>query len=640
VHGSIPRSAGPARQLATHKPVTTRSPSTDRSRSTRESSSRPSGVLSNDFNGYTDLADSEFRLIRILPAKMSTIKCELIHASLDKPPRYLAISYAWGDPGDTRKIMLGGVRISVAVSLHGALEALRQKNESVLVWADALCINQQDHEERAQQVQLMPSIYKRAESVSIWLGPESDGSQFATKLLEKLYAKNDLPTLISEISSSRTGLRDLQALVSLFEREYWNRLWVVQEVFNARDIVVHCGHSSLPWEHYKHASHAFRRYKRDLDQLLLGAATTGRLSRVTPSQFTHSQVLTLKGPGSLPDITPLAELGEDSLFAIVCACRRKFTADARDKVFGILGLLPLDIRKDFPADYSLSVKEVYLNLVDYVLSTQERLDIICESVHFPLHINSMGLPSWAPNWSHIPGTNSLARTYDFSASLNTKAKYRFLDDRRNHLEVSAVYIDSIRTHGIAVGTLCTLADYLMAFMHWRSVLLNNGISVDADDRFSLENAFARTLSLGQIPSDWANSGPWFEACYHVFATLTQERLPNLPLDPWLLQFKGAHTGIDPAGRRQFLQEHFAACMMGRSFCITEKGHMGMGSGFMAAGDIVVVPLGCSTPILLRPEGNRGEYRFVGDVYINMYMYGKAVEQWKAGKRKLRRYVLH
>ena len=66
----------------------------------------------------------------------------------------------------------------------------------------------------------------------------------------------------------------------------------------------------------------------------------------------------------------------------------------------------------------------------------------------------------------------------------------------------------------------------------------------------------------------------------------------------------------------------------------------MGTGFMAPGDIVVVPLGCYTPILLRPEGNSGEYRFVGDVYISGYMYGRAVEQWREGTRKLRQYVLH
>lgn len=66
----------------------------------------------------------------------------------------------------------------------------------------------------------------------------------------------------------------------------------------------------------------------------------------------------------------------------------------------------------------------------------------------------------------------------------------------------------------------------------------------------------------------------------------------------------------------------------------------MGAGLMLPGDVVVVPLGCSTPILLRHEGTKREYRFVGDVYINGYMLGRAVEQWNEGDRKLKTYVLH
>lgn len=80
--------------------------------------------------------------------------------------------------------------------------------------------------------------------------------------------------------------------------------------------------------------------------------------------------------------------------------------------------------------------------------------------------------------------------------------------------------------------------------------------------------------------------------------------------------------------------------MGRSFCRTVDGRLGMGSGFMLPGDVVVVPLGCSTPVLLRQEGTRGEYRFVGDVYIHGYMQGRAVDEVRIGKRKLVRFVLH
>ena len=68
--------------------------------------------------------------------------------------------------------------------------------------------------------------------------------------------------------------------------------------------------------------------------------------------------------------------------------------------------------------------------------------------------------------------------------------------------------------------------------------------------------------------------------------------------------------------------------------MTERGLMGLGSGYMIAGDLVVVPFGCSTPILLRPEGRRDEYCYVGDVYIDGYMHGEAVAEMEEGSSKV------
>lgn len=76
--------------------------------------------------------------------------------------------------------------------------------------------------------------------------------------------------------------------------------------------------------------------------------------------------------------------------------------------------------------------------------------------------------------------------------------------------------------------------------------------------------------------------------------------------------------------------------MGRAFCLTENELMGMGTGFMRKGDIVVVPFGCSTPILLRAEGRRNEYRYVGDVYIHGFMNGEALAMNKPAQR----YIMH
>ncbi|KAF4464009.1 heterokaryon incompatibility het-6 [Fusarium albosuccineum] len=602
------------------------------------SNASQSSYLGDKTYQYRPLADMSIRLIRISPERKTMIKCEIIHVSLEDPPRYVAISYAWGDPRDTRRIEVEGCPISVSASLHGAFQALRQRAESVLVWVDALSIDQQNREERAEQVQLMPSIYSNADSVAIWLGPEEDDSSSAMNLLRHVAEQAKYPDVVSRLLAAGARNGDLAAVVSLFERDYWRRLWVVQEVFNAREIQVYCGSTKLPWDVYQLASDAFSRHRGDMafrnDQI------EGRRPAVSPDQFSYAQVLIYQGPASLPDLEVYMGDGEEALLEIMRACRRKLASDPRDKLFGILGVLPADIRNEFRADYNLPVKDVYTEVVDYLLKTTQRIDVICEAIHFPVHTSSANLPSFVPDWSHVPQTTSLGHKYGFSAAGATKARCAFLDERLSKLEISAIPLDTVKSRGIAVGTLCNLGDYLMAFLHWRALLLEAFSERGAEALQRAEEDLAAALCLGQIPLPYDGLSQWLTVCYNIFANLLRERLPYLPLDRTLYDYLNSAVDVKPEARREYLQRHFGDRMMGRCFCVTQEYRVGMGTGFMLPGDQVVVPLGCSTPILLRPEGTRGEYRFVGDVYISGYMTGRAAEQWKAGKRSLKKYVLH
>ncbi|KAG5757027.1 hypothetical protein H9Q70_000443 [Fusarium xylarioides] len=335
---------------------------------------------------YRPIEDASIRLVRILPERKTMIKCEIIHVSLEQPPPYVAISYTWGDTGDTRKIEIEGCLIPIAVSLHGALQALRKKQLSVLVWADDLCINQKDREERSQQVQLMPFIYSNADSVAIWLGPEENDSVPAVRFLDAIATTGEPfgSSNTSKLLAAGAENGDLLAVVSLFGREYWRRLWVVQEVFNAKRIMVYCGSTRLDWKKYQSASVLFSQRRGELifnnkDQLKRRLATS-------PDQFSYVQRLFY-----------------------------------RDKLYGILGVLPASIRDEFRADYNLSVKDVYTEIVDFLLKTTEKLDIICEAIHFPVHTSTANLPTFVPDWSHIPQTSAMGFKYNFAASGSSKA---------------------------------------------------------------------------------------------------------------------------------------------------------------------------------------------------------------------------
>src|SRR2546423_764624 len=112
-----------------------------------------------------DRLKSEIRLIKVQPRRRSDrgslLKCVSIHVSLDwyrerhpldeSLPRWLALSYAWGDEAPSSLIKLDGVRVRVSRNLGAALEeyGASQADEFPYLWADAICINQRDEEEKS-----------------------------------------------------------------------------------------------------------------------------------------------------------------------------------------------------------------------------------------------------------------------------------------------------------------------------------------------------------------------------------------------------------------------------------------------------------------------------------------------------------
>jgi hypothetical protein len=134
---------------------------------------------------------NKIRLIRLLDGEWTTpLRCELFedwlmppnHESLEDKPhitRYHALSYVWGSKHATRPILLNGMMFPVTANLEGALrhlrELYREGRRDLVLWVDALCINQDDVEERTEQVQLMGHIYAHCEEVIAYLGDRLGG---------------------------------------------------------------------------------------------------------------------------------------------------------------------------------------------------------------------------------------------------------------------------------------------------------------------------------------------------------------------------------------------------------------------------------------------------------------------------------
>ncbi|KAJ4202065.1 hypothetical protein NW759_015453 [Fusarium solani] len=211
-----------------------------------------------------DRVKSEIRVVRIPPKDGDSLRLNTV--CLDDNPAFAALSYVWGDPNIKEAISLDNQSFPVAKNLAAALKHIRGNWTSrrspyrvQSLWVDAVCINQQDPDERTQQVQLMSRIYKSAAVVLAWLGPGDHSLAFSTiKLLaremyddtarrfnEEKFSRLDWlqghPSLCSDDGpeQSGSGFRNLAwSAVATFVRDpYWTRVWIFQEVVLARKLL-------------------------------------------------------------------------------------------------------------------------------------------------------------------------------------------------------------------------------------------------------------------------------------------------------------------------------------------------------------------------------------------------------------------
>jgi hypothetical protein len=138
---------------------------------------------------------AEIRLLDLRISEDNDVQCELVTTTLDQAPNYEALSYTWGSQDDKLAITVCNQSLEVTRNLYVALQHLKQKRSLPetarlrshrRLWVDAICINQDDIDERNQQVRLMWSIYSKAARVLVWLGEERDESNLGMEMVRLL----------------------------------------------------------------------------------------------------------------------------------------------------------------------------------------------------------------------------------------------------------------------------------------------------------------------------------------------------------------------------------------------------------------------------------------------------------------------
>jgi hypothetical protein len=275
---------------------------------------------------YSPIQEGEFRLARLQPAAAETdpIRCRIV-STADSTQAYEALSYVWRDArqGLTwANIEINGDPYKIPQNLYDALQSLRLKDHERSLWVDAICINQNDLQEKAYQVSMMKEIFQNASQVCVWLGTGNESSRKAMQFIEKLGRVSDLDRIVRDSSFNE----DWIAVLQLICLPWFSRIWVVQEIAVARKATIWCGSESVNWDQLESCvsllalrSQISTEYSRIAD---LGAV---RLVDVVNQVFRRNELGEVLGPSL-------------SLEMLVTKLAPFQSASPHDRIFALLGL--------------------------------------------------------------------------------------------------------------------------------------------------------------------------------------------------------------------------------------------------------------------------------------------------------------
>ncbi|KAJ5065955.1 heterokaryon incompatibility protein-domain-containing protein [Bipolaris maydis] len=364
-----------------------------------------------------DIEAAQFRTFALLPGyELDPICCTFSTHSLHENPAYETISYAWGDARDTEGIFVDKAKLEIPRSLATCLRHLRNASDAMILWADAICIDQKNNQEKAQQVKMMGDIFRRCTSVYIWLGvPRHPLDQFPFGIIEHFAADKHFHQLPGFTISGP------------------NDTWEFNDT---------------------------EEFQRILSGLL-----PVKYNFVPNQAVTHVSNL----------ITPPETRNVSDMDTVLRSYRNRLCQDPRDRIYGLLGLVDRKDRAGVEPDYSLSIQEVYIQAMETILAHAD-CDLKCFTGS-GFNSKRHQLPSWVRDFStpldSITTNFEMSRHYLYrlyDAALGTDSDLKVLS--QSMLVGTGILVDEI----IQVSMTLQTRDWQpvwKVFDQWQNVMTSS-----------------------------------------------------------------------------------------------------------------------------------------------------------------------
>ncbi|KAH6870797.1 heterokaryon incompatibility protein-domain-containing protein [Alternaria rosae] len=616
----------------------------------------------------------QVRLVNILPGSHSDpLACELQVVNIpDKKEEYVALSYTWGSPkplenkeAEARSSQpqlpllcmaksqsndrshQAWHQILVTENLHAFLLRARDNDTHIRnsYWIDAICIDQNDADERTHQVRMMGTIYQSAKMVYAWLGEEDKDTSIAFRLITTLMSscrsteRRKRIEGLMDITPKGLGTPALSrrlgecanviawtSMANLFQRRYFTRAWIIQEITLAKKMIALCGSHTVGWEAITTVS-----------EFLVVTSWTRWIARMTGSQ---------QASHGVPNVLDVNKSSKSLLYSLIRS-RRFVSIDPRDKVYSLLGIAGESVAlksRLSPVYGERSVAETYTLAAIQILEDSDDL-LLLSCAEGDRFRNIASAPSWVPDWSCDRALGLGITGYKRFAAAGNLPRVLSVNEWDRCLTVQGFRLDDVVASGEDKETILNgkpFPGWLRIFeampptyhtgqtrseVFWRTLITDTaGVPprYPAPDSYHAAYVSWITSMLSARVEDMLQSteDPAFmNAITALVATniTGSSSSSNAAL--------GLHGSVSPTAQEDTIgfdefETTFSHALHLRLF-LTGRRYLGVGSGSLLEQDSIWIVPGSRVPLILR-QIDIDTFRLVGGAYVHGFMQGEAL----------------
>jgi hypothetical protein len=611
---------------------------------------------------------------------------------------YQALSYFWDrrSAETQRQVLVDGKPFSVRENLYQALVQLRHPRTSRLLYIDAICLDQGNTLEKNIQVPLMRDIYKEAKRVLCWLGPSTDTTEegfrvFSLFLKDKLvdqaqqlqtratlsqvllklngdkrYETMDLDEELSEAGlweQLEQAKLSLEAMHAILDRDWWYRVWVIQEFYFAKQVNLMCGSHTITldavWSNF---TDEYRIMSLEIAHFCSNWISAFNISqangnglqavknqpeilssifkalRVTPNLVSHLH--------EFLNIKHFSARSKDTTFVFLGS--RYLASDPRDYIYGLLGLPVFGLSVE--VDYTMSVAETFTNATKQMFCYFEDCRLFCflnQRLQFSDPDKVANLPSWSIDYSQIKRFQAtcLSHTHDEATKhiftvtgTNELSRFRTAIGDHNviwegsRMIIHAVYVDTL--HKLQEDKACQQCSdsdvggkgQLTQLRHGKGTSKHNHAEHQKShgDMLPLLPAYEFLQHHFQEDTYIHTSEPMNVALLRTLLCDQETIVPGELRYDRLTQLNIPHEEV---GLLNLLNNSDTATAVSIRYML--RAATTLHERFIAnvapearPGDIIAVLAGGNVPYVLRPGTEIGEYELIGECYVHGIMDGE------------------